>query len=97
MAACELKRNYATRYCLFGIDGKNDLSMLPTSTRKGSGDLIRSTTCCIGSMARASNGKVYVLTGENKWIEYIRSDGGGGGGGDGVDDITEEDVEELFD
>lgn len=99
MAAWELKRDHATRYCLFGIDGAGDLDMLPTSARCGSEDLILSTTCAIGSMARASDGKSYILTGENKWIEYKRSGGGGGGGGGDdpdIEDITDDEIEDLF-
>ena len=66
MAAWELKRDYTTRYCLFGIDDKDDIDMLPTSVRYGSGDLIHSTTCSIHSKALAVDGKSYVLDGENK-------------------------------
>lgn len=95
MAAWELKRDYATRYCLFGIDDDNDLDMLPTSIRCGSGDLILSTTCAVGSIARASDGKSYILTGENKWIEYKCS--GGGGDDPDIEDITDEEIEDLFD
>lgn len=97
MAACELVRNYTTRYCLFAIDSERDLDMLPTSDRVGSGDLIRSTTCCIGSRARSSVGKSYVLNGNNKWIECSWS--GGGGGGDEPpegSEITHEEIEDLF-
>lgn len=94
MAAWELKRDHATRYCLFGIDGADDIAMLPTSVRVGSGDLIGSTTCALNSIARAVDGKSYILNGNNKWVEYNRS--GGGGGGD-VEDITDEEIEDLFD
>lgn len=76
MSAWELKRDHLTRYCLFGIDSSEDLAMLPTSVKVGSGDLIRSTTCAIGSIARASDGSQYILTGDNEWIGY---DAGGGG------------------
>ena len=96
MAAWELKRDPATRYCLFGIDGAEDLDMLPTSVRCGRKDLILSTTCAIGSMARASDGKPYILTGENQWIEYKGSGGGGGGDDPDIEDITDEEIEDLF-
>lgn len=97
MASCELMRNNTTRYCLFAVDSKSDLDMLPTSERVGSGDLIRSTTCCIGSRARGSDGTLYVLNGSNKWAVYSQSSGGGGGGGStSIDDITDEEIEDLF-
>lgn len=94
MAAWELKRDHLTRYCMFGIDSADDIPMLPTSVKYGSGDLIQSTTCAINSIARASNGKNYILTGENKWIEYSRSDGGGGG--DDIEPITDGEIDDLF-
>ena len=98
MAACELKRDHETRYCIFGIDDADDIEMLPTSVRRGSGDLVLSTTCSINSIARAADGKMYILSGENKWIEYKRSGGGGGGGGDDpdIEDITDDEIEDLF-
>ena len=100
MAACELMRNNTTRYCLFAIDSSSDLDMLPTSERVGSGDVIRSTTCCIGSRALAADGKTYVLNGSNQWIKY---NGGGGSGGGGevtpedIEPISDADIERLFD
>lgn len=96
MAAWELKRDHLTRYCLFGIDSSEDLEMLPTSDRCGSGDLITSTTCSINSLARAVDGKTYILGGDNKWVEYKRQ-GGGGGDDPDVEEITDEEIEELFD
>ena len=81
MAACELKRNYTTRYCVFAIDNANDLEMLPTTSRGGSGDLIRSTTCCFGSLAKAADGQTYRLNGADEWVLYTPSGGGGGGSG----------------
>lgn len=99
MAACELQRNYITRYCLFAIDDKDDLEMLPTSKRAGNGDLIRSTTCCIGSKASAIDGTMYVLNGNDRWVKFSKSGGGGGGGDEGPEDaeeITDQDIEDLF-
>lgn len=84
MPACELKRDHITRYCLFAIDDASDLSMLPTSVSVGSGDLIKSTRCCIGSLATSSNGTTYRLNGANEWVVYTPSGGGGGGGGGGL-------------
>ena len=97
MAASELKRDYTTRYCIFAIDSEDDIPMLPTSTRVGSGDLIRSTTCCIGSIATASDGKRYRLNGDDTWKIYESSGGGGGGGGDDdIQPIDDADIEHLF-
>ena len=98
--ATEIKRNYITRHCVFAIDGEEYLDMLPTSTDVGSGDLIKSTTCCAGSRAISVDGKQFILNGEDKWVKYTGGSGGGGGGGDdpsGAEDITDEDIEHLFD
>ena len=97
MAAWELQRDHITRYCLFGIDSAADIPMLPTSVKVGSGDLVKSTTCSFGSIARAFNGKDYILTGNNEWVEYKRSGGGGGGGDDeDIEDITDDEIHGLF-
>ena len=96
MSASELNRNYTTRFCTFAIDSAGDIDMLPTSVRTGSGDLIRSTTCCKGSVARAVDGKTYVLDGNDAWVEYKRSGGGGGGGGDDVEPIPDSQIDDLF-
>jgi len=99
MAAKELRRNHITRHCLFAIDGADDIDMLPTSTRTGSGDLIQSAICCIGSRAVAVSGKTYMLSGDDKWVEYSGGSGGGSGGGDEpgeYDYITDDDISDLF-
>lgn len=84
MAAWELKRDHLTRFCLFGIDGPSDISMLPTSTKVGSGDLDTSTTCAVGSIARASDGSIYTLTGDGEWELQTKKSSGGGGGGPSI-------------
>lgn len=80
-----------------GTHDADDIGMLPTSTRTGSGDLIQSAVCCIGSRAVAVSGKTYMLSGDDKWVEY--SGGGSGGGGEPgeYDYITDEDISDLFD
>lgn len=70
MAATEIKRNHETRHCIFAIDDKTDISMLPTSEKNGTGDLKFSTPCCQGSIAKANDGKSYRLSGNNEWEEY---------------------------
>lgn len=70
MAASELKRDHLTGYCLFGIDGASDVSMLPTSHSDGTGDLIGSGPCAINSFARGSDGNDYILKGNDTWIVY---------------------------
>lgn len=101
MSAWELKRDHTTRYCLFAIDSNSDLYMLPTSKRVGKGDVKTSTFCAIGSMAKAVNGKWYMLNGNDEWVEYVGGSGGGGGGGDDhmAEDspIPDDTIEGLFD
>lgn len=98
MAAKELRRDHITRHCLFAIDDADDIDMLPTSTRTGSGELIQSAVCCIGSRAIAVSGKTYMLSGDDKWVEYSGGGSGGGGGGEPgeYDYITDEDISDLF-
>lgn len=98
MSACELKRDYTTRYCLFSIDSKDDLWMLPTATKVGQGDLIRSTTCRMGSKAEVVDGTMYILNGKNEWVSYVNKSGGGGGGGSPEDYeyIDDSEIEDLF-
>ena len=94
MHATELKRDYTTRYCLFAIDSAEYISMLPTTTKVGSGELIRSTTCCAGSRAISLDGPEYRLNGSDQWVVYK---GGGGGGGEDVEPIPDANIEQLFD
>ena len=75
MSAHELQRDHLTRYCLFGIDSASDINMLPTSVRQGRGDLTQSTMCSINSLARASDGNYYILTGNNERIPYKPKNG----------------------
>lgn len=70
MAACELKRNAATRYCVFYIDNSNDIPSLPTSKKPGKGELSLSETCSIGSVARDMLGKKYTLNGHDEWVVF---------------------------
>ena len=93
MAAHELVRNYATRYCVFYIDSSSDIENLPTALTGGKGDLILSAPCSIGSLARDKDGKQYTLSGENEWVATSSSSGGGGGGGISDADIAS--VEEV--
>ena len=93
MAAHELVRNYATRYCVFYIDGQSDIESLPTSLTGGKGDLTLSAPCSIGSMARDKDGKQYTLSGNNEWVPTPSSSGGGGG----IDDSDIATVEEVTD
>ena len=70
MAAYELNRNWATRFCEFYIDNSSDTELLPTSKKFGSGDLATSTPCSIGSIARDMTGKQYVLNGNDEWVTF---------------------------
>lgn len=96
MAAKELRRDHITRHCLFAIDGADDIDLLPTSTREGSGDLIQSAICCIGSRAVAVSGKTYMLSGDDKWVEYSGGSSGGGDEPGEYDYIPDDDIAALF-
>ena len=96
MHATELMRNHTTRYCVFAIDSDDYITMLPTTTRVGSGELNKSTTCCAGSIARSVDGKNYMLKGSDQWVEYSGPSGGSGGGSVDIEAITDGEIENLF-
>lgn len=96
MHATELKRDNTTRYCLFAIDSEAYIDMLPTTAKVGTGELIWSTTCCAGSMARCLDGTMYMLSGEDVWTKYTGSGGGGGSGDDDAEPIPFDEIESLF-
>lgn len=95
MASCELKRNTATGYCVFYIDGEGDLASLPTDEKAGTGDVALSPPCAIGSIARDVTGAVYTLNGSGAWV--ATSAGGGSGGISEADIATEEEVTGMLD
>lgn len=53
-------------------------------------------SCAYGSRATCGNGKTYILSGENKWVTYTGTSGGGSGGSGGSGD-TEENIEPISD
>lgn len=79
MAAYEIYRNYETRYCEFAIDDESDLETLPTFQKSGSGSMSLSSPCRQGSTAKAADGKVYTLSGNNQWTYSYKSNGSGSG------------------
>ena len=78
MAAQLLDLNYDTRFARFAIDSKSDLNNLPKIDTAGKDNLNTINNVSQGSMAYCTDGKDYILSGSNEWIEYI-IDGGGGG------------------
>ena len=78
MAAQLLDLNYDTRFARFTIDSESDLNNLPKLDCSGTDSLKSVDGVSQGSMAYCIDGKDYILSGENEWIEYI-VDGGGGG------------------
>ena len=96
MHATELMRNNTTRYCLFAVDSAEYLSMLPTTTKVGTDEMVKSTTCCAGSLARCLDGKLYTLNGNDQWVVYSGSHGGGGGSDEDAEPIPDADIESLF-
>lgn len=79
MAAQLLDLNYDTRFARFAIDSESDLNNLPKIDTAGKDNLNTINNVSQGSMAYCTDGKDYILSGENEWIEYI-IDGGGDGG-----------------
>lgn len=86
MAATEISRNAETRFCHFAIDSDDDLQKLPTSTSFGKNELKTCTTCCQGSIARASDGRIYILNGSNTWVIVNNNGANNGSSQDDVDE-----------
>ena len=76
MAAQLLDLNYDTRFARFAIDSKSDLNNLPKIDTAGKDNLNTINNVSQGSMAYCIDGKDYVLSGSNEWIEYIVNGGG---------------------
>ena len=74
MAAQLLDLNYDTQFARFAIDSKSDLNNLPKIDSSGTNSLKSVDGVSQGSMAYCVDGKDYILSGENEWIEYIQAD-----------------------
>lgn len=75
MAAQLLDLNYDTRFARFAIDSESDLNSLPKINSSGTDSLKSVDGVSQGSMAYCVDGKDYILSGENEWIEYIVNGG----------------------
>lgn len=74
MAAQLLDLNYDTRFARFTIDSESDLNNLPKLDCSGTDSLKSVDGVSQGSMAYCVDGKDYILSGLNEWIEYIPTD-----------------------
>lgn len=85
MGVCLLHKDYSTNFCRFAFDTVDELSKLPNMTTRGKEGLYNVLSCSQGSIAieTSSNGKSYILTGNNQWIEYNGNFSGGSGSGSG--------------
>lgn len=92
--------NYQTRFCKFSIDSSSDLSSLPKLESPGKEALSTIRSCAQGSLAYATNGKTYVLSGGNEWVIYSANPSGGSSGGateiEGIEPISKSYIESLF-
>ncbi|MCI8770197.1 MAG: hypothetical protein HFH73_03465 [Lachnospiraceae bacterium] len=92
--------NYQTRFCKFSIDFYSDLEFLPNMTSPGKNSLNTIKNCTQGSLAYASNGNTYILSGENKWISYSGNSSGGSSGettpSEDIEPISKSYIESLF-
>lgn len=76
-----INKNYSTNVCIFSYDTwSEDKDKLPTMNSKGKDLLSTIQSCAQGSIARGTNGKDYILTGNNTWISYSSTTGGSVGG-----------------
>lgn len=59
-----------TKYCEFAIDSDDEINDLPKINLYGKGT-VSTITCCQGSIAVGTHGKIFILQGEkNEWIEF---------------------------
>ena len=95
-----IKMDYQTRFCRFSIDSSSDLSSLPTLESAGKEKLSTIKSCAQGSLAYATNGKTYILSGENEWVLYSGNSSGGSSGGnietEDIEPISKAYIESLF-
>ena len=101
-----LESEYTTHFYRFSIDSDSDLELLPKYGVRGKEILNTVSSCCPGSIARCTDGSVYVLNGDlNKWVKLSSNNGGntGGNSGDGDNDpfndhefATKDDMDNIF-
>ena len=91
-----LSCNYNTRFSCFHIDSEDDIAKLPTHSTDGKDEAKTFGLCVYGSKAVCTNGKTYVLSGDNEWVPYQGAGGGTGGDFDNVESITDEMIYDLF-
>lgn len=90
----------AIRFAKFSVSNTNELTLLPTTTRRGAQGTPASSInpVCAGSLAYVtdSDSDVYVLDGNSDtWVKTNRSGGGGGGGDDAP--LTPEQMAHILD
>lgn len=82
-----INKNYHTNVCIFSYDTwSEDKDKLPTMNSAGNDLLSTIRSCAQGSIAKGTNGKDYILTGNNTWISYSSAATSGSTGGTAADD-----------
>lgn len=80
MAVSLISKDNITNTCVFCYDiWETDKDKLPTLNSRGKDKLSTLYSCAQGSIAKGTNGKNYILTGDNKWIVYTSVSTGGSG------------------
>lgn len=87
MGVCLISRDYSTNHCRFAYDNwENDKKFLPNLNTAGRGVLSPIKSTSMGSLAIGTiSGEDYILTGNNEWVKYTGSFGGGSSGGGSSD------------
>lgn len=88
--------NYQTRFCKFSIDSSSDLDALPKLKSPGKVSLSTIKSCAQGSIAYATNGKTYILSGKNEWITYSGNSSGETTPSEDIEPISKSYIESLF-
>ena len=85
MGVSLISRDYSTNFCKFAYDTEEDIKNLPNMKSRGKEGLSNILSCSHASLAIGTNGKDYILTGENVWKEYTGNFGSGSSGGGSSD------------
>ena len=86
MSVWLLSKDNTTDFCRFTFDvWETDKECLPTLNSAGKGVLSTIKSTSMGSLAIGTNGDDYILSGNNQWVKYNGSFGGGSGSGGSSD------------
>lgn len=91
--------NYNTKHYVFSIDTISDIGILPKYGISGKQGMSTISTVNPGSVAKRTNGDIYILNGDqNEWIKASSGNTGGDTGSlpDDLEYATNDDIDKMF-